>query len=199
MPTATDLGCPNCAVSGVQARVMDTGSGYSCEKGHKFADTGELMAMQPPKMPLPKKAPVRMLPGYVKMEICTPGNLKTAMEQRFGERIDATMVAIRTTLMDSGSFVMASEDVGQVAKYLGGKNVRHGGELVGEVFSIFQERNNLKEQIEKKDTTSFNGAIMVRPAPDALEALKKIAANQGKSVSQLATECLETATKNGWL
>jgi hypothetical protein len=155
--------------------------------------------MQPPKMPLPAKAPVRMLPGYVKCEICIPGNLKQALDSRFGVRLDATIVAICTSLMDPGAFVMSSEDVGQMAKYFSGKNVRHGTELMGEVFSIFQERANLKEQMEKKETTSFTGGLMVRPSPETLAALKKIASNNGKSASQVAVECLENAVKNEWL
>ncbi len=168
MPTATDLGCPQCAAGGAHERIMDTGSGYSCSKGHKYADTGELLASQPPRMPLPQKAPVRMLPGYVKTEIYIPGNLKTALDSKFGARLDATIVAICTTLMDPGAFVMSSEDVGQMAQYFNGKKVRHGTELLGEVYSVFQERANLKESLEKKDTVSFSGGLMVRPSPETL-------------------------------
>lgn len=201
MPTATDLGCPTCARSNppVMERLTDTGSGYSCSHGHRFMDTGELMAAQPSRMPLPPKAPVRMLPGYVKTEIFIPGNLKQALDSKFGARLDATLVAICTTLLDPGAFVMSSEDVGQMSKYLAGKTVRHGSELLGEVFSIFQERANLKEQLEKKETTSFSGGLMIRPSSETMESLKKIAVNQGKSASQIAGECLEVAIKNGWI
>jgi hypothetical protein len=199
MPTASDLGCPTCAASGVHERLMDNGGGYSCSKGHKFNDTGELLSMQPPRMPLPQKAPVRMLPGYVKAEIFIPVNLKTALDSKFGVRLDATIVAILTSLMDPGAFVMSSEDVGQIARYFNGKNIRHGGELVGEIYSIYQERANLKEQLEKKEAVSFSGGLMVRPSPETMDALKKVAANNQKSASQIATECLEMATKNGWI
>jgi hypothetical protein len=201
MPTATDLGCPTCARSNppVMERLTDTGSGYSCSHGHRFMDTGELMAAQPSKMPLPKKAPVRMLPGYVKTEIFIPGNLKQALDSKFGDRLDATLVAICTTLMDPGAFVLSSEDVEQMSKYVAGKRVRHGSELLGEVFAIFQERTNLREQLEKKESVSFSGGLMVRPSPETLAALKQIAANNGKSASQIAGECLETAVKNNWL
>lgn len=198
-PIATDLACPQCSAGGISERVMQTGTGFKCSKGHEYHDTGELLSMQPARLPLPQKAPIRMLPGYVKTEIFIPGNLKTALDSKFGVRLDATIVAILTSLMDPGAFVMSSEDVGQIAKYFGGKNIRHGGELVGEIFSIYQERANLKEQLEKKEATSFSGAIMVRPTPDALDALKKVATNNGKSVSQIAAECLEMATKNGWI
>lgn len=178
---------------------MNTGSGFRCSKGHVYNDTGELMAMQPPKMPLPAKAPVIMLPGYVKTEIAIPGNLKTALESKFGVRLNATIVAILTTIMDPGAFVMSSEDVGQISKYFAGKNVRHGADLVGEIFSIYQERQNLKEQVEKKESVSFSGGLMVRPSPETLAALKQIASTNGKSASQVAAECLETAVKNSWL
>jgi len=103
-----------------------------------------------------------MLPGYVKCEIYIPGNLKTAIDSKFGVRLDATIVAILTSLMDQGAFVMSSEDVGQMAQYFSGKKVRHGSELLGEVFSIFQDRANLKESLERKDTVSFSGGLMVR-------------------------------------
>jgi len=199
MPTATDLGCPTCAAGGIHERLMDMSPGFSCSKGHRFNDTSELLSMQPPRMPLPQKAPVRMLPGYVKAEIFIPGNLKTALDSKFGVRLDATIVAILTSLMDPGAFVMSSEDVGQISKYFNGKNIRHGGELVGEIYSIYQERANLKEALEKKETVSFSGGLMVRPSPETMEALKKIAANNQKSASQIATECLEMATKNGWI
>lgn len=199
MPTATDLGCPQCATSGAHERLMDTGSGYSCSKGHRYNDTSELLAAQPPKMPLPPKAPVRMLPGYVKTEIFIPGNLKTALDSKFGVRLDATIVAILTTLMDPGAFVMSSEDVDQVKKYFGGKSVRHGAELMGEIFSIYQERQNLKDQIERKESVSFSGGLMVRPSKDTLDALKQIASTNGKTASQIAAECLENAIKNNWI
>jgi predicted HicB family RNase H-like nuclease len=199
MPTATDLGCPTCAAGGTHERLMDMSPGYQCTKGHRFNDTAELYAMQPPRMPLPPKAPVRMLPGYVKAEICIPGNLKQALDAKFGIRLDATIVAICTTLMDPGAFVISSEDVGQMAKYFSGKNIRHGAELTGEVYSIFQERQNLKEQMEKKENVSFSGGLMVRPTPETLAALKKVASANGKSASQIAAECLETAVKNEWI
>jgi predicted HicB family RNase H-like nuclease len=198
-PTATDLGCPQCAAGGISERVMQTGTGFKCSKGHEYHDTGELMAMQPKRMPLPPKAPVIMLPGYVKTEIAIPGNLKTALESKFGVRLNATIVAILTSIMDPGAFVMSSEDVAQMGKYFSGKNVRHGAELMGEVFAIFQERANLKEQLERKESVSFSGGLMVRPSPETLAALKQVASTNGKSSSQVAAECLDTAVRNNWL
>jgi predicted HicB family RNase H-like nuclease len=101
--------------------------------------------------------------------------------------------------MDQGAFVMSSEDVGQMAQYFNGKKVRHGSELLGEVYSIFQECANLKDSLEKKDTVSFSGGLMVRPSPETLAALKRIATNNSKSAGQIAAECLEVAVKNGWI
>lgn len=199
MPTATDFGCTQCAAKGIHVRVMQNGTNFSCANGHIYNGTDELYASNPPKMPLPAKAPVIMLPGYVKTEIAIPGNLKTALESKFGARLNATVVAILTAIMDPGAFVMSSEDVGQISKYFAGKSVRHGADLVGEIFSIYQERQNLKDQVEKKESVSFSGGLMVRPSPETLAHLKQVASANGKSASQVAAECLETAVKNSWL
>ena len=176
---------------------MDTGSNYSCSKGHIFNDTGEISGAK--RMPLPPKPVVRMLPGYVKMEIFVPENLKQALEAKFGVRVDATIVAICTSLMDPGAFVMSSEDVNQLKAYLGGKAVRHGSELMGEVFSIYKSLSDAREELEKKQSLSFSGGLMLRPSPEAIVALKQAAANQNRTVSQVATELLENASKNNWL
>ena len=199
MPTVTDLACPTCAAGAVMERLTDTGSGYRCSKGHQFNDTGELLAMQPKLMPLPEKAPVRMLPGYVSMEIFVPANLKQALNAKFGKRVDATLVAICTTLLDPGAFVMSSEDVNQLKQYFGGKAVRHGAELLGEVFSIHKENADLKDQVKEKQSTSLVGSLVLRPSPETLAALRSTAEARKLTVSKIATDCLDSAAQNGWM
>ncbi len=209
-----NLACPRCTAQGTESPLKTTPGRpvYFCDKGHEWNDYEMLISENPQKLshPLPQK-PKPPQPGQTELRIVLHSKLRDLLQQRFGERLNPTAVGILTSMCEAGSFIVSQADVLRLRDHLGLK-VRHSDELVGNVYAIRSERDQLRQKVEQLSSGTpqanpaqvasvQNGkvAITIGVDPEIYKKLQEKAAFRGQPVPQCLEETIAYAIANNWL
>jgi hypothetical protein len=179
-----------------------------CENGHTFQDTEALQSRNPKpiagmKIPTPPKAPTNTLEVRFKVH----PKFKEALDQRFGDRLEATMPALLSCILDPAAFFIAGEDAEMMSRALGGEKIKDGKSITGKFFALSEELKNLKAENEslKKSVGSAaavkNGdnGIMVSIDPDTMTKLTAKAVQRKQTEAGVIADTMWFALKENWL
>ena len=205
----SDIACPTCFASGkMNPLVTGTGIfGYRCSMDHQFTDTETLLASNPPRIPQAEKAP-KIQPGTSEYVIRIPVGLIEVLGKRFGKRLDSSLGALLGVMCDPQSFVVVGDDAKRFQDILGIK-VPSADTLVGAVYALKGERDQLRQQAEQKSGAKteevqdeMDGDFVqttIRIATETYVNVRDKAKFNGVRPSQYIQQILELAVKNCWL
>lgn len=209
----TEFACPNCLAAGKKVRLLQSGGkfGLYCSENsaHIFQDTEEFLASNPVKMPLPKAAP-KIQPGMESFTVSIPSGLIEMLGKRFGSKLNVSVGALLGVMTDPEAFVVVSEDVKRLRELLNSK-IPSAEVLVGCVYSLWMERNELRTRVEQKgpssstgngDLPEMNGDFVqttVRINTDAFIAIKEKAKFNNMTFSEYVQQVLTMAVENSWV
>ena len=209
----TEFACPMCLASGKEVRLMQSAAkfGLYCSENsaHIFQDTEEFLASNPKKMPLPKAAP-RIQPGVEPFIVKIPTGLIEMLGKRFGQKLDASVAALLSVMTDPEAFVVVAEDVKRLRELFGSK-IGSADALVGSVYSLWMERNQLRTQVEQKVPVSSSGngnlpemsgdfvQTTVRINAEAFMTITEKAKFNHMSFSEYVQQVLSMAVENSWI
>jgi hypothetical protein len=208
----TDFACPICLAAGKKVRLNQGSGGISCPENsaHIFRDTEEFLVSNPVKMPLPKAAP-RIQPGVEPFTVNIQKGLIEMLGKRFGEKLEVSVGALLGVMTDPDAFVVVAEDVKRLRELLNVK-LPSADVLVGSVYSLWMERNQLRSQLEQKGSvasSSGNGDLpeidgdfvqtTVRINVDAFTVIREKAKFNGISFSEYVQQVLALAVQNSWI
>lgn len=207
--TVTTMGCPLCAANKIEAPLTTRIGqfGYRCSRvsEHFFQDTDELMAMNPPKLAPPPAAPVSKLPkiGETIMQVRLPEAVVGALSERFGNTLEATLVAALRTLGLPGSFLVDGEVANQISQRAGQK-IADGQKLLGVVSELRQAKDEAvaaKTAAEKNHGSPQVGPTAVVVDLDAghKQQLVEKAGFQGIPVEKLLRDVITFALDQSWM
>ena len=209
MPTHP-IACPECDKVGNTVPLHTEPGRYEifCENGHTFKDTEDLQARNPRqisgmKNPAPTKAPSNTLEVRFKVH----PKFKEALDQRFGDRLEATMPALLACILDPAAFFIAGEDAEMMSRALGGEKIKDGKSITGKFFALTEELKTLKAENEslKKSVGSAkavkNGDLGITVSLDPITALKltEKAKQRGQDEAGVIADTMWYALKENWL
>jgi len=139
------MACPKCKAAGnPESRMFSRAdAGYYCLQGHKWNDYDDLMAMNPDKLAF--KGIVARQDGWEKLPIDLPGSVKSDLEKKFGDKLQATVRAVLETLAQSKCLMVPEEDLKRLNDHTG-MDLKNSSQLVGAVYSMKQTATNVEEQ-----------------------------------------------------
>lgn len=209
----TEFACPTCLVAGVEVHLNYGPTGLTCpnNSAHIFQDTESFLESSPKKLEMPKVAP-KIQPGVESFVVKIPTGLIEMLGKRFGAKLDVSVGALLGVMTDPGAFVVVSEDVKRLAA-LFDVRVKSAEALVGCVYNLWSERNQLRQQIEQRsggsaspasggDLPEMNGDFVqttVRIEVDAFTTIKDKAKFNNLSFSEYVQQILSLAVKNSWI
>jgi hypothetical protein len=208
----TEFACPICLASGKRIRLNQGSGGISCPENsaHIFRDTEEFLASNPEKMPLPKTAP-KIQPGVEPFTVNIPKGLIEMLAKRFGGKLEVSVGALLGVMTDPEAFVVVAEDVKRLRELLNTK-LPSADILVGSVYNLWMERNQLRSQVEQKgsgasssgkgDLPEMDGDFVqttVRINTDAFTVIREKAKFNNISFSEYVQQVLTMAVENSWI
>ncbi len=209
----TEFACPMCLAAGKEVRLMQSAGKYglycSENSAHIFQDTEELLASKPKILPLPKAAP-KIQPGVEPFIVKIPVGLIEMLGKRFGQKLDVSVAALLSVMTDPEAFVVVAEDVKRLRELFGSK-IGSADALVGSVYSLWMERNQLKAQAEQKGAVSSSGngnlpemngdfvQTTVRINAEAFMTITEKAKFNHMSFSEYVQQVLSMAVENSWI
>lgn len=196
------MACPRCAAAGdKESRMFSRAdSGYYCLKGHKWNDYDELMAMDPAKMAF--KGIVARQDGWEKLPVDLPGSVKSDLEKKFGDRLQATIRAVLETLAQSKCLMVPEEDLKRLNDHTG-MDLKNSSQLVGAVYSLKQTNTNLEESNRLMKNNRGGGsvsptAIVVELGDLCAKVIAK--ANERETTpGEVITTVVEQYAANDWM
>ena len=200
----TGYGCRKHSSVGQTVHILaKEGTGFECERGCKFIDNEELLASDPIHVKLAKPAP-KVQEGSVSMAIMVPSELRDRLQQRFGDKLNASMVSLLGVMLDGDAFVVCGPEQLNICKILNSK-VRNSIELSSEIGRIAVERDDAKakcQELEKKAGTTgpmADGAFRVNLEKDVAEMARTKARENSMPISEWMSSAMGVILRNGWL
>lgn len=117
--------CPKCVIQGINPPqpLVRNGLQTQCRGGHTFADSVELndlmRSVKPPTQTV--AIPQKPKAGEVAVQLILDQAKFKELQQRFGARLEATLVSLAGALLDPDAFVMSGLDVRLLAELTGEK------------------------------------------------------------------------------
>lgn len=161
MPTLkTEFECPTCAkVSGQSHQIVATEGVLSCpaNPNHKWKDTQGFFDENPRMVfkVLQAKAPQM---NRTPLTIPVPIGLKTELELKYGEKLEATVTAVLTQLVEGTGMIVPFTDVQRLTDRIGAR-FNNSSELVGLIYSKVCEVDDAKMERDTavKDLKAYEG------------------------------------------
>ena len=202
----TGYACPTCDAMKVTAMLFAqqfATKGYFCMNGHQFEDLGDLLAMNPRKIPVPQKQTLQE--NHEKVEMSIPSEMKAQLLTKFGtpERLASTLSGVLRALASPRCFIVSEEDIEHIVKILG-VEVKSARELVG---IIFERNEAIKALRQAPAEVPANGKPNGHALPDGtiavdlsshIDKLKSLAKFRNESPQQVAEGALKAALDGGW-
>ena len=199
----TGLGCRKHSTNQQIVHILaKEGTGFECERGCKFVDNEELMASDPLKVQLPKP-PTKVQPGTVSLPILVPSELRDRLQERFGDKLGASVASLLGVMLDGDAFVVCGPDQLAVSKILN-KQVRNSIELASEIGKIAVERDDARnkcKELEKKSGGAgpmTDGAFRVNLSKEVAEQVRLKAQDNALQASEWLSSAIGVAISNGW-
>lgn len=207
---ASGFGCPTCHASGKGLVALVTGGmGFSCSNGHKFNDTEELLAMNPPAMPVAAKMKPKR-DNLVEYKIEIPDKLMAALRAKFTEHLDGAVEAILGSILDNDCFIVSGLDLDRL-KERTGTRIKNSATLIGIVTALKQEAVEAKKDLElfkSSVPTSAPGAdapasgdavpVTLQIPVDDFVTIRSKAQFNSQSVGQYMMAVISNGLQNSW-
>lgn len=206
--SATGLGCPTCWNNGQGVKSMlfsrQGKFAYYCRTGHEFNDLPELLALDPPKLPVPQKHTQQE--GHVQVQLAIPEGLKNTLLQKFGspEKLSQSLAGILRTLSESQCFMFNEIDIDRVGQ-IAGSRPKNGSELVGIIHAKNEKIKELEaargtpagQQAQSTSVGVPEGKLLI-DASEFLPRARALANFRNQTVEQVCEGTLKLALENGW-
>lgn len=207
----TGYACPTCDGLNVSAMLyaqqFGAAQGYYCRNGHRFEDMGDLMQMNPKRLPVPMKKTIQQ--GYETVSMEIPSDLKASLISKFGtpDQLSATLGAVLKALASPKCFIMSEEDIDSLEKLTGVAKLKNAREVVGIVSALIKRGQGAEHGgvvATGGEGTKSNGAaklpegtIMVdlRSHLAKLNALVKF---RNETPQQIIESAMKQALDGGW-
>jgi hypothetical protein len=206
----SNLACPLCRNQGIGDAVpLDNpvmGSGLSCQNGHVFNDTADLMALRPgiikgmalPKIPRPPAKNVASI------QVTVSSVAHKQLTDRFGNSLSETLGSIVTCILEERSYFVGGVDAAKISETVG-QQIRSGQQLAGAVYSLKHDRDTFKAQVDAKTVAGSvvvdgrsNGQIKFQNLK-LMEFLGKKAIERGETLGETVESVLEYLMDQGHL
>jgi hypothetical protein len=174
----------------------------TCQNGHRFKDTYELMQRDPEKYQVAPKITVQ--PNQTELKLMVPTTLKDAITAKYGIKLNATVSAVLGILMEPNSFVLDEMAV-QRLNDMFGEQVKPTN-LTGLVFNLRSERDDavkkaeeltVKQPVKAGPQLVNNANLTIEPG--LLDRVTDKAKYQEITPNQFVTNVLTIALDNGWI
>jgi hypothetical protein len=142
----TGIYCPVCErVGEKQSEMRQSGTSMVCPRGHVFTDMAELLAMGP-RIERVRPAVQTQQLGFVPLTLMVPPEMKKVLEERFGETLSASLMALASRLVERGSFVVSRAEAESLSQLLREK-IASGQQLVTAVRLMANRLGELETEI----------------------------------------------------
>jgi hypothetical protein len=178
------------------------GSGFECERGHKYIDNEALMASNPLKVKLAKPAE-KVQEGSVSLQVMVHSQLRDRLQQRFGDKLNASVASLLQVFLDPNAFVVCGPDQDAVEKIFQ-EPVRNSIELISKVGKLSVERDDAKREAEDLKKKNVGGAPLSENAfkltveKEVADGIREKARQNGMSPAEFISSAVSVAVKNGW-
>lgn len=133
---ATGMLCPDCSAQSGRSVELIQGSDHrlQCPNGHRFDDMADLMARNPGRVQRPARVQPPP-PTSCVVQFHTSANMKQALDNRFGERLEPTLEAICMQMLDPDAILVGGEEMKKIRGLARRevKSARHLDAFVSEV------------------------------------------------------------------
>lgn len=203
----SDLACPTCEREGKESRLMSGGGtgkvGLWCDEGHEFVDTGELMAMNPRRLSLPKQAPKPAAAGLVELRIPIQGAISKALRARFPDNMDQSITGVLQAICNPRTVVIWGDDMNALSQLLL-REIKSSQELIGAVFNLKREKDQAEQDSKVAKSKSSGPAtengkgLRLDVDDEMLAAITGKAEFNGQSSEEYIKSVIVTGFQNGW-
>ena len=182
--------CPTCGDANPTPLIANMGGkiGYGCRAGHHFTDLRQLRGMN-----LRSTGPTRKAIGD-KYELPVLPAVLQQLENRFGERMGATIEAVLTALSIPGSFLVGGHELVEISQQMGGQ-IRGTQDLLAVAKDLRRQVGEAEGRV--KESMDRSNGIQLRLPRDVESYLKQIADSRGISIAEVIEGGLPTAIKAG--
>ena len=144
-PLKTDYLCP-VGECGQRIMIYPGKPGFTCQgnSNHHWNDIQELRALNPKQVAVEQTQ--RRQPGHVDVTIQIPKDLLDQLNQRFGQKLAATLAAVLRNIADPETLMINSSDKTQIEVWLGAK-VGNSAQLKGMVYAQFQAKQQIQLEL----------------------------------------------------
>jgi hypothetical protein len=170
----TGIYCPVCErVGEKQSEMRQSGTSMVCPRGHVFTDMVELLAMGP-RIERVRPAVQTQQLGFVPLTLMVPPEMKKVLEERFGETLSASLMALASRLVERGSFVVSRAEAESLSQLLREK-IASGQQLVTAVRLMANRLGELETEIRGlRGMAAQTAPLQVTTVLEAvLEALRR--------------------------
>lgn len=211
-PQPSTYACPSCDKAGQESRLMSfpSKSGLGCPNGHVFNDLNELVALEPRKLgaPAPRLQPPPQ--GAVEMRVMVPGETKAKLEERFKNKLNASITAVLGVMADPRAFIIGGVDCGRLEEALK-EPIKDAQKLLGKIFEMTGTSDTLAKENEIMRAKATGGAKVSYVAnPEAgdmiinfgdplTQAIMEKAKGYGITPEKLVSDTIKNASDQGWL
>jgi hypothetical protein len=200
----TEYQCPLCGKDNPGQIIASSGSLVcSVNRSHSWNDTKSFMDNKPVKAFKATPQVFAAQTGHVKVEVLLPLGVKTALENRWAEKLNATVAGVLTMLAEGEVLVVPKTDLQRMKERLG-KIPESSGELFGLVYALGEQANDAKQEAEaaRKDVAAYEGlnkgSVVVNLGDSFANATEKASA-AGQPLKLWMESQFKTALENNWL
>lgn len=203
---STGVECPVCKEQGVlQNPVWSDQGGLSCNAGHRYTDTDDLMSR--PHGTVPVAMPQANQEAYVTVSFQIPGSTLATLQSRFNgdaKKMNATLSALVQHMSEPNMLIIGEADLRRMGD-AAGQPIRTAAELYGIIKGQQTQLNDLKEAAETAGPAPQAGGTALRRGemilwfdPPTTTSLIEKANNAGKRVEEFLEEHVGNANENNW-
>ena len=200
MPSVqTEFSCPTCKAEGKSHRINATDGALICTHNgtHLWRDTTEFLALKPVMefKVAPPKFEDTTVRGEIKLMV--PIAVKDALVQKWGDKINDTVVALLRMLTEGEVLGVPMSDLKLIGEKLG-KIPESSGELKGLVYSAVMDRDTAIEN-EKESAGKILAIVGKNPGMVVINLGDQYenAVDQAKGRDTTVENFCETSIKNG--
>jgi hypothetical protein len=154
----TEYSCPSCG-----GQIDYTGGIIRCTRtpDHKWDDLNVFRDLRPEKKYEVAAAQFAPQQNHVVMKVLIPSGVNTALVQRWGDKLEATIGGVLTMLAEGECLIVPKTDLQRMKERLG-KIPESSGELFGIVYNLGMETENAKAEAEnsKKEVQAYEGRMV---------------------------------------
>lgn len=189
-------------------KTFSAGNGIQCEavKDHKWVDTEEFLAANPPKIPVAQKVAARP-PGHMEVKVFIPGAMRDILVNKFGDKLPATVEQLLRLLCEGKTVIFRGEDLERMEQLLGQK-VGSAGELFGVMFAKVDDLRVAREELESLHQTrgagktevavTKPGDVVVNFDRVRLQKMMGLAKARSQTIETFIEETMQMAMDNNW-